>query len=306
MDFKQQNKPLNRQLMASRKQAIGAVVGLMEGNQWQCVKLNDELRAATNAKYVRAVKTHTTKDLSDKFVVSVLTDHFDELLGDIDTADSPEAAAQKLRESIWELLKRERMHYRTSVSFSNNKPRTVETSDLVDLDDAAEQGTRLASALQAMHVSRVACSENRQLVREIKQRTEEKRAKFYDKVCSFMERTESKTQAVSSQDGREFTLKYTTARKTAPLTAVDCQNAIEAAIDTFMLTHQSHIMSHGLRGGYVARQKESILDLLVNEMKQRRSQTQKTVVRLLRKRGTGDGEDEESEGSERSGEEEYE
>jgi hypothetical protein len=303
-EFTAQNRLLNRELMASRKNAMAAVVHMMETNGWSCVALDDELRAATNAKYVRASKTHTTKNLSDKFVAAVLLEHFDELTAPLDAADSPEAAAAALREAMWELLKEKRIKYSMSVDFSNNKPRAVTAADVVKLD-AVGEGDRLASALHAMHTARAAFDDNRRRTRDMKARTEEERAKFYDKVKHFMERTETKKQVIQAVDGSEFTLKYTTARKTLPLSANECQNAIEAAVDAFMQANQGHIMQHGLRGGFLARQKESVVELLLSEMKQRRAQTQKAVVRLMRRRSQAgdDDADEDSDAHSEEGEE---
>lgn len=292
--FTEENRAVNRQLLQSRKQAIDAVVRMMESNQWAVVALSGELRAATNAKYVRALKSHTTKELSDKFVTVVLNEHFDELVALVDGAESPEAAAQSLRAAMWELLKKERVHYRTTVDFSNNKPRAVSSSELVSLDDlGGRDSTTFADALHAMHTSRTAWEENRSRARAVKAQSEEQRAKFYDKVKAFMERTDTKRQVIQASDGNEYTLKYTTARKTMPLKAAECQSAIEAAIDTFMQMHESHILENGLRGGFVARAKESLVELVVSEMKQRRGQTQKSVVRLLKRRGGHDEEEEE-------------
>ena len=284
-------------MCASRKQALAAVLQLMEQQDMTCVALPDDLRDATGAKFVRTARTHSTKDLSEKFVRAVITSHFDDIKAAVHDVDNPERLSSILRDVMWDMLKRERITYRQTVQFSNNKPRTVD-ADAVSV----QLPPPLKEALHAMHGARQAIDGHKRRTNELKARVNEEKDKHLARVTSYMERANLDAQTIETGDGAAYTLKYTTMHKTMPLTVDQCQEAINAAVAAFLNVHRDHLQGGGtLSGGYLEREQGSMLDLLVSELQQRRTQTQKKVMRLLKKKVRGednedDDEDEDGDG----------
>ena len=308
-EYTASTRPINRELLDAKRRAIAAALHIMQQHNVPYIELPEELRAATGRKFVRIGQSHSTKELSDKFVTTCITEHYDELVRALHGVHDVAVATQLLTDAMWDVLKTNRTTYTPTLQFSNMKPRNLSAEE-AGPPTTITSNPRLASALVSLHEARVAYDDNSRRARDFKLRIAQEREKVYEKVKEFMERTNTQQQNFTGGDNDEFTIKYVTSRRTLPLAVPECKEAVQAAVQA-LLTADSN--QRALAGGttdagaVLQRNKDEILRLLLDEMKTRRGQTQKSVVRLMKKRGGSHGgaqedEEDEEEDDERSDE----
>lgn len=303
-EYTASTRPVNRELLDAKRRAISAALHIMQHHDVPFMELPEEMRAATGRKYVRIGQSHATKELSDKFVTTCVEEHYDEFVNALHGVQDVAVATQVLTDNMWDVLKAKRTTYTPTLQFSNMKPRNVAAADAAPAS-AITANPRLASALLSLHEARVAYDDNKRRARDFKLKIAAEREKVYEKVKDYMERTKTEKQELTGGDD-EYTIKYVTSRRSLPLTAADCKDAVQTAVQALLTTNQELLAGGSTDAGAVLRRnKAEILKLLVDEMKTRRGQTQKSVVRLMKKRGGAQGgqEDEEEEEEERSDEE---
>lgn len=314
------HKDAVKAMSVARKNALAASRQLLDSYNITCAPLPDELREATGAKYVRATTGHSTKDLSDKFVRATLSAHFDDVKAAVHEVESVDRLADVLRATMWDIFKRERVVYKPTVQFSNNKPRglTAGAAGATGADEGTGTGTLplplplpqtlappLVAALKDMHRAQQDIGAYRARTKELKQRIEEEKSKHIERVTGYMERARLDAQTIETREGPAYTLKYTSMQKTQALSAAQCQEALAAAVNAFVEMHREHMQAQpgGMSADYMAREQESLVELLVRELAQRRVKTQHKVVRLLRKKQKKPGDEEEGGGDDEEEEE---
>jgi hypothetical protein len=271
-EFQKSNAATMRTLSDARTESMQTVLNLMQEADLDCVAIDDD-ELKEKARYIRIVQAQSTRELTNRFVRTILHEHLDTIVGTVEGA--PQERLQLLQQFIWDVVKQQRTTSKPVVMFAKSRQKNLPRKTIVPLS-----ATQLLPHVKQLHQARHDYDEAVQSSRTVKTQLEETKASYFPVVQAFLTRKNIDTQKVLMNGTEEVFLKKKVCTQTQPLTVAQFKCAVQNAVSAVFGGCTEEALGDALR-----KKQDKLVDKIGEEMAAMRLSHQREVITLEKPRG---------------------